>query len=119
MSRSNTVKQATRQYPHENDAYWVEIYSDFKNSNKSRNAYCKAQGINYDRFGYWLSVTATPDCADAMCMHFSFIRTAKAHGLDPYHYYVAVLKQLPHCQTVDDYEKLLPWNILSYYQLVH
>ena len=62
---------------------------------------------------------ATPDGADALCMHFSFIRTAKAHGLDPYHYYVAVLKQLPHCQTVDDYEKLLPWNILSYYQLVH
>ena len=60
MSRANTVKQATRQYPHENDAYWVEIYSDFKNSNKSRNAYCKAQGINYDRFGYWLSRQKKP-----------------------------------------------------------
>ena len=60
MSTLNTVKKATRQYPHENDAYWVEIYSDFKNSNKSRNAYCKTKGINYDRFGYWLSRQKKP-----------------------------------------------------------
>lgn len=51
------------------------------------------------------------DGAQALCMHFSFIRTAKLHGLDPYHYYVKLLKRLPHCKSVDDYEKLLPWNI--------
>ncbi|WP_444902647.1 transposase domain-containing protein [Microbulbifer sp. SSSA007] len=39
------------------------------------------------------------------------IRTAKLHGLDPYRYYVEVLKQIPHCQSVEDYEALLPWNI--------
>ncbi|HLF66675.1 MAG TPA: IS66 family transposase, partial [Gammaproteobacteria bacterium] len=49
--------------------------------------------------------------ADALCMHFSLIRTALAHKLSPYEYYVAVLKQIPHCETVEDYEKLLPWNI--------
>ena len=26
-------------------------------------------------------------------------------------YYVMLLKNLPHCRSVDDYEKLLPWNI--------
>ena len=51
------------------------------------------------------------DGANALCMHLGFIRTAKQHGLDPYHYYVNLLKSLPHCQTVEDYEKLLPWNI--------
>jgi transposase len=51
------------------------------------------------------------DGAKALCMHFSFVRTAKLHGLDPYHYYVKVLKSIPHCNSVDDYEKLLPWNI--------
>jgi len=51
------------------------------------------------------------DGANALCMHFSFIRTAKRHGLDPYHYYVKLLKSLPHCKSVEDYEKLLPWNI--------
>ncbi|WP_299589514.1 IS66 family transposase [uncultured Microbulbifer sp.] len=49
--------------------------------------------------------------AKALCLHFSLIRTAKHHGLDPYRYYVEVLKQIPHCQSVEDYEALLPWNI--------
>lgn len=49
--------------------------------------------------------------ANALCMHLSFIRTAKLHGHDPYHYYVKLLKNIPHCKTVDDYEKLLPWNM--------
>ncbi len=51
------------------------------------------------------------DGADALCLHLSLIRTAKAHGLDPYHYYVKLLKSIPYCQSVEDYEKLLPWNI--------
>lgn len=54
---------------------------------------------------------ASQDGAEALCMHLSFIRTAKLHGHDPYHYYVKVLKNIPHCKTVEDYEKLLPWNI--------
>lgn len=55
--------------------------------------------------------SSSVDGAHALCMHMSMIRTAKAHGLDPYHYYVKVLTGLPHCKTVEDYEKLLPWNI--------
>jgi len=49
--------------------------------------------------------------AEALCLHFSLIRTAKRHGLDPYRYYVEILKAIPYCQTVEDYEALLPWNI--------
>jgi len=51
------------------------------------------------------------DGAKALCMHLSFIRTAKLHGHDPYHYYVKLLKGIPHCKSVEDYEKLLPWNM--------
>jgi len=54
---------------------------------------------------------ASVDGAEALCLHFGLIRTAKLHKLDPYHYYVMLLKNLPHCSSVDDYEKLLPWNI--------
>jgi transposase len=62
---------------------------------------------------------ASVDGANALCMHFGFIQTAKAHGLDPYHYYVKLLKSIPHCQSVEDYEKLLPWNIkLDYVKTV-
>ena len=49
--------------------------------------------------------------AQALCAHFSLIRTAKHHGLDPYRYYEAVLKAVPHCRSVEHYEALLPWNI--------
>lgn len=52
--------------------------------------------------------------AHALCLHMGLIRTAKLHGLDPYNYYIALLKRIPHCKNVEDYEKLLPWNIVSY-----
>lgn len=48
--------------------------------------------------------------AHALCLHFSLIRTAIAHKLNPYEYYVALLKRIPHCTSVEDYEQLLPWN---------
>jgi transposase len=51
------------------------------------------------------------DGAHAICMHMSLIRTALANHLDPYQYYNKLLKQVPHCKTVDDYEDLLPWNL--------
>lgn len=56
------------------------------------------------------------DGAKALCLHLSLIRTAKAHGFDPYHYYVQLLKSIPHCQSLEDYEKLLPWNMKLNYQ---
>ena len=55
--------------------------------------------------------SASVDGANALCMHLGFIRTAKKHALDPYYYYLNVLTALPQCTSVEDYEKLLPWNI--------
>ena len=49
--------------------------------------------------------------ADAICVHMTLIQTALLHGFDPFHYYVAIMKAIPYCETVEDYEKLLPWNI--------
>ena len=37
--------------------------------------------------------------------------TAKANGLEPYHYLPTVFALQPHATTVDDIERLLPWNI--------
>jgi len=39
------------------------------------------------------------------------ISSAKLHKLDPFQYYVKVMEIIPYCQTADDYEALLPWNI--------
>ncbi len=49
--------------------------------------------------------------ADALGVHFSLILTAKHHGWDPYRYYVEILKHIPLCKTIADYEALLPWNL--------
>lgn len=42
---------------------------------------------------------------------YSLIETAKANGLEPFAYPRYLFMELPTAQTVDDYEKLLPWNI--------
>ena len=49
--------------------------------------------------------------AQALALHFSLLATAQRHGLNPYRYYVAILKAIPHCHRVEDFEALLPCNI--------
>ena len=49
--------------------------------------------------------------ASALCFHFSLIRTAKLHKLDPYQYVVYTFKAIPHSKKTEDYEALMPWNI--------
>ncbi len=49
--------------------------------------------------------------AKSLCAHLSLLRSAIANGLEPYRYIKAVLDALPLCQTVEDYEALMPWNI--------
>jgi len=53
----------------------------------------------------------TPAGANASAVHFSLIETAKLHGLEPYYYLNTVFKALPYAKTVEDIEKLLPWNV--------
>ncbi len=57
--------------------------------------------------------SATQAGADALGVHFSLIVTAKHHGLDPMAYYTEVLKRIPLCRSIEDYEALLPWNFKS------
>lgn len=42
---------------------------------------------------------------------FSLVETCKHHGVEPYNYFRYVLNILPSCQTLSDYEALLPFNI--------
>jgi transposase len=48
--------------------------------------------------------------ADSLGVHFSLILTARLHGLNPMEYYTEILKRIPYCNTVEDFEALLPWN---------
>ncbi len=49
--------------------------------------------------------------ANAAATIFSIIETCKYHKIEPYDYLRYVLNALPQCQTIDDYEKLLPYKI--------
>jgi transposase len=51
--------------------------------------------------------------AKASAMLYSIIETAKANGLEPYAYLKLLFTKLPSCETVEDVEKLLPWNPLE------
>lgn len=48
--------------------------------------------------------------AQASANLYSLIETAKANGIEPYHYLTRVFTDLPKAQTVEDIERLLPWN---------
>lgn len=60
----------------------------------------------------WLFAN-TPSGAHASANMYSLMETAKAHGLNVYDYFAHIYKMLPLVKSIDDYEKLLPWNFDS------
>ena len=57
----------------------------------------------------WL-FSDTPKGATASAQIYSLVETAKANGQEPYTWLRHVLERLPHAQSIEDYEALLPWN---------
>jgi len=61
----------------------------------------------------WLFTTSVKG-AEAIATWYTVIETAKANGLEPYHYLKYLLTELPYYQRdARDMEALLPWNIES------
>jgi transposase len=58
----------------------------------------------------WL-FSASVDGAKASANLYGLIETAKANGLEPYHYLRKVFKELPAAQSIEAIEALLPWNL--------
>ncbi len=59
----------------------------------------------------WLFATSVKG-AEAIAVWYTIIETAKANGLDPYHYLKYLMTELPYYQRDNrDIEPLLPWNI--------
>ncbi|CAA9892792.1 transposase [Candidatus Methylobacter favarea] len=44
---------------------------------------------------------------------YSLIETCKANSIEPYTYLVALFRQLPLAKTVEDFEALLPWQLVE------
>jgi len=50
--------------------------------------------------------------ATASANLYSFIETAKANGLEPLAYLSRLFAELPLVNTVEQFEALLPWNLV-------
>jgi len=61
----------------------------------------------------WLFATSTKG-AEAIAIWYTIIETAKANGLEPYHYLKYLMTELPYYQRDNrDTEPLLPWNVVG------
>lgn len=60
----------------------------------------------------WLFANSV-EGAKAAANIFSLIETCKAHSINPYDWLRAVLATIPYCETVEDYEALMPFNLIK------
>ncbi len=58
----------------------------------------------------WLFANSVEGARAAACL-FSLIETCKYHGIEPFDYFRYVLQAIPQCQTPDQIQALLPFNI--------
>ena len=57
----------------------------------------------------WL-FSKTIRCADASGSIYTLVKTAKQNGVNVQTYLEKVFERLPHCETLEDYQELLPWT---------
>jgi transposase len=53
----------------------------------------------------------SPDGAKSSCGMYSLIETAKQNGIIPFQYLMTLFEKAPLASSLEDWEKLLPWNI--------
>jgi hypothetical protein len=49
--------------------------------------------------------------AKASANLYSLVETCRANNVDIYRYLIDLFKALPHANSADDYEALLPWKL--------
>lgn len=59
----------------------------------------------------------TTQGAEASATLYTLVESAKLNGLSPFDYLSIIFKELPRAKTLDDYEKLLPFNINKHYHI--
>jgi transposase len=64
----------------------------------------------------WMFSTS-PEGAHASAALYSLVESAKSNNLDPYSYLRLIFKELPKAQSIEDYEKLLPYKVRDHFDL--
>ena len=52
--KETALKKTKKHNPRETEGYWKQQQTAWLVSGLSRKQYCRKQGVNYDRFQYWL-----------------------------------------------------------------
>lgn len=61
LAPSITMMEITMTAVIEGKEFWKQQLQQLKASGSSRSRYCRENGVNYDRFGYWLKrLSPTP-----------------------------------------------------------
>lgn len=64
----------------------------------------------------WL-FSKSQEGAEASAAIYSLVETAKANGIEPFDYLLLIIKELPKATCLEDYKKLLPYNVAQHYEL--
>ena len=64
----------------------------------------------------WL-FSQSPSGAHASASLYSLIETAKANAIGPFGYLALIFKELPKVESVEGYERLLPYNAIDHFNL--
>ena len=63
------------------------------------------------------SFAIPPSGAHASATIYSLVESAKANGIQPFDYLNLILKELTLASSIEDYEKILPYNAAKHFQL--
>ena len=66
--------------------------------------------------GNWLFSNSCSG-ADASAILYSLIESAKVNGIDPFNYLCIIFKELSQAKCLEDYERLLPYNIRDHFEI--
>jgi len=91
---------------------WPKLLMHFEDGRLENNNNRTERGIKPFALGRrnWLFCNSVHG-AIASARIYSFIETCKFHKVDPYYWFAYVLKVIPQCKTMDELERLLPYNI--------
>ena len=60
----------------------------------------------------WL-FSQSPQGAESSCGIYTLIETSKQNGIEPLKYLHELFEKAPYAAAIEDWEKLLPWNIFN------
>ena len=105
--------QVTKDYLHIGNVVWSEV--SFNNSGMNREVHVPLCERLAGRFRRSTRLFANSiDGAHAAANIFSLIETCKTHNVNPYDWLRATLSKIPACQTLEQYEALLPFNFAQH-----